>query len=62
MEEVFDALDGESILEVGVGAGRNFESYPVRASITGIDFSPGMLSRSGAKIFCSSTDQIDVIG
>jgi hypothetical protein len=43
---VFDVLDGDNILEVGVGTGKNFDFYPVGKSITGIDFSKGMLRRA----------------
>lgn len=46
---VFDVLDGDNILEVGVGTGKNFEFYPVGKSITGIDFSKGMLRRARRK-------------
>jgi ubiquinone/menaquinone biosynthesis C-methylase UbiE len=48
-KKVFDAFDGERILEVGVGTGRNFEFYPVGKPITAIDFSKGMLSRARKK-------------
>ena len=34
---------GHHILEVGVGTGKNFASYPKDARITAIDFSPKML-------------------
>ena len=34
---------GHHILEVGVGTGKNFASYPKEARITAIDFSPKML-------------------
>jgi len=43
---VFNAVDGDSFLEVGVGTGRNFDFYPVHKSITAIDFSKGMLRRA----------------
>ncbi len=46
---VFDVLDGDNILEVGVGTGKNFDFYPVGKSITGIDFSKGMLRRARRK-------------
>jgi len=49
-KKVFDALDGESILEVGVGTGKNFDFYPVDKSITAIDFSKGMLRRARKKV------------
>lgn len=47
--KVFESLDGEAILEVGVGTGKNVDFYPVGKSITAIDFSRGMLSRARRK-------------
>lgn len=44
--KVFESLDGDSILEVGVGTGKNVDFYPAGKSITAIDFSQGMLSRA----------------
>jgi ubiquinone/menaquinone biosynthesis C-methylase UbiE len=46
---VFDALDGDNILEVGVGTGKNFDFYPADKSITAIDFSKGMLEKARRK-------------
>ena len=46
-KKIFSFLEGDDILEVGVGTGKNFDFYPVGKPITAIDFSPGMLS--GAK-------------
>lgn len=46
---VFDSVDGVSILEVGVGTGKNFEFYPVGKPITAIDFSRGMLKKARDK-------------
>jgi ubiquinone/menaquinone biosynthesis C-methylase UbiE len=37
------------VLEVGVGTGRNLESYPVDVRLIGIDLSPAMLSAAGEK-------------
>lgn len=37
------------VLEVGVGTGANLEHHPPGAQVTGIDLSPGMLSRAKAK-------------
>jgi ubiquinone/menaquinone biosynthesis C-methylase UbiE len=47
--KVFDSLDGDIILEVGVGTGKNLDFYPVGKPITAIDFSQGMLSRARRK-------------
>ena len=46
---VFDTLDGGSILEVGVGTGKNLDFYPLGKPITAIDFSQGMLKRARNK-------------
>lgn len=40
---------GEHILEVGVGTGKNFAFYPQDARITAIDFSPKMLQQAERK-------------
>lgn len=37
------------VLEVGVGTGANLEHHPPGAQVTGIDLSPGMLSRAKAR-------------
>ncbi|MFQ6078642.1 MAG: class I SAM-dependent methyltransferase [Thermodesulfobacteriota bacterium] len=47
--KVFESVDGDSILEVGVGTGKNVDFYPAGRSITAIDFSQGMLSRARRK-------------
>ncbi|MEQ1620680.1 MAG: methyltransferase domain-containing protein [Methylococcales bacterium] len=39
-------VEGEHVLEVGVGTGKNFDYYPEEARITAIDFSPGMLKQA----------------
>jgi len=45
----FDAIDGNRVLEVGVGTGKNLGFYPTGKSITAVDFSPGMLKRARRK-------------
>jgi ubiquinone/menaquinone biosynthesis C-methylase UbiE len=47
--KVFDSLDGDTILEVGVETGKNVDFYPASKPIAAIDFSPGMLSRARRK-------------
>jgi ubiquinone/menaquinone biosynthesis C-methylase UbiE len=48
-KKIFNFLESDDILEVGVGTGKNFEFYPVGKAMTAIDFSPGMLSRAKKK-------------
>jgi ubiquinone/menaquinone biosynthesis C-methylase UbiE len=48
-KKIFNFLENDDILEVGVGTGKNFNFYPVGKTITAIDFSPGMLSRAKKK-------------
>ena len=47
--KVFNSLDGDTILEVGVGTGKNLDFYPVGKPVAAIDFSPGMLDRARRK-------------
>ncbi len=42
-------VEGNKILEVGVGTGKNFPYYPANTEITAIDFSEKMLSRAREK-------------
>ncbi len=48
-ELLWSKLEGTKILEVGVGTGKNFPYYPLKADITAIDFSEKMLSRARQK-------------
>jgi len=48
-KRAFEYLEGENILEVGVGTGKNLDFYPPEKRVTAIDFSPGMLSRARRK-------------
>ena len=43
--KLFEGLSG-TILDAGVGTGRNMAFYPSGARLVGIDLSPGMLSRA----------------
>ncbi len=42
-------VQGEHVLEVGVGTGKSFAFYPTTAQITAIDFSPAMLKQAAEK-------------
>jgi ubiquinone/menaquinone biosynthesis C-methylase UbiE len=44
-----EKISGPSVLEVGVGTGKNIPYYPADVSVTAIDFSPRMLARAEAK-------------
>jgi ubiquinone/menaquinone biosynthesis C-methylase UbiE len=46
---LWSKVEGNKILEVGVGTGKNFPHYPRGAEITAIDFSQKMLERASAK-------------
>ena len=48
-ELLWSKLEGTKILEVGVGTGKNFPYYPLKADITAIDFSEKMLSLARQK-------------
>ena len=43
---MWSKVDGDSILEVGVGTGGNFPFYPPGTRVTAVDFSRGMLRRA----------------
>jgi ubiquinone/menaquinone biosynthesis C-methylase UbiE len=48
-EMLWSRVEGDKILEVGVGTGKNFPYYPDNADITAIDFSEKMLARAQKK-------------
>jgi ubiquinone/menaquinone biosynthesis C-methylase UbiE len=48
-KKLWSMADGEHILEVGVGTGKNFGFYPEFARMTAIDFSPKMLEQAQRK-------------
>lgn len=45
-DRLWSLVEGEKILEVGVGTGKNMPFYPERAQVTAIDLSPRMLERA----------------
>jgi ubiquinone/menaquinone biosynthesis C-methylase UbiE len=49
-EQLWSKVMGESVLEVGVGTGKNIPYYPVGVQITGIDLTPGMLGQAKTKV------------
>ncbi|WP_374086283.1 class I SAM-dependent methyltransferase [Methylomicrobium lacus] len=48
-KKLWASVEGQHILEVGVGTGKNFDYYPADARITAIDFSPKMLEQARRK-------------
>ena len=46
---LIERVEGEKILEVGVGTGKNLQHYPENLEITGIDFSENMLEKAKRK-------------
>lgn len=43
---LWELVEEERVLEVGVGTGKNMPYYPAHAHVTGIDLSPRMLERA----------------
>jgi len=48
-KKLWAQVQGEHVLEVGVGTGKNFSFYPGFARMTAIDFSPKMLEQAKRK-------------
>lgn len=48
-KKLWTMAEGEHILEVGVGTGKNFSFYPEHTRMTAIDFSPKMLEQAQRK-------------
>jgi phosphatidylethanolamine/phosphatidyl-N-methylethanolamine N-methyltransferase len=51
-----ERIHGDSILEVGIGTGKNIYYYPKHVKVTAIDISPRMLSRATRKVGASRLD------
>lgn len=49
-EKLIERIEGEKVLEVGVGTGKNLINYPDKLNVTGIDFSRSMLEKARNKI------------
>ena len=47
--DILELEDGEKVLEVGVGTGKNLPYYPSGVKVVGIDFTPGMLQLAKKK-------------
>jgi ubiquinone/menaquinone biosynthesis C-methylase UbiE len=45
-KQLWSQVNGASVLEVGVGTGKNMSYYPSGSRITAIDLTPGMLARA----------------
>lgn len=56
-KKLWRMAEGDHILEVGVGTGKNFGFYPELARMTAIDFSPNMLAQAKRK---QQRKQLDV--
>lgn len=48
-KRLWAAVQGEHVLEVGVGTGKNFRYYPKQVRLTAMDFSPAMLALAQRK-------------
>lgn len=46
---LWSKIEGDRILEIGVGTGKNLPYYPSEAHVVAIDFSPKMLARARGK-------------
>ena len=45
-KQLFKEIDGQRILEIGVGTGKNLKYYPEDATVIGIDLSEGMMDKA----------------
>lgn len=51
-------IHGPTVLEIGVGTGKNIPYYPKEIELTGIDLSPGMLKRAKRLMAKKQKDRI----
>ncbi len=49
-EKLIEKIEGEKVLEIGIGTGKNLIYYPENLNIIGIDFSRNMLKKAKDKI------------
>lgn len=56
--ELWRKIQGPTVLEIGVGTGKNIPYYPDNIKLTGIDLSPGMLKRARTSLPDQSIDGI----
>ncbi len=54
---LWNKVEGDTILEIGAGTGKNFPYYPQDVKITAVDFSEKMLERAGRK---AARDKVNV--
>ncbi len=56
-ELLWSRVEGDKVLEIGVGTGKNFPYYPAGKRVTAIDFSERMLRRARRR---AERDKVDV--
>jgi ubiquinone/menaquinone biosynthesis C-methylase UbiE len=57
--ELWDHIEGERVLEVGVGTGKNVPYHPAGVWVAGIDLSAPMLQRARDRVAARSPRQVD---
>ncbi|MDZ7695001.1 MAG: class I SAM-dependent methyltransferase [Balneolaceae bacterium] len=57
-KQLWQQVEGPTVLEIGVGTGKNIPHYPDDIELTGIDLSPKMLER--AKSLLETNDKTQV--
>ncbi|TYP93590.1 Methyltransferase domain-containing protein [Fodinibius salinus] len=56
--KLWQNIHGPTVLEIGVGTGKNIPYYPKNVELTGIDLSPGMLKRAKKLLPKSINDSV----